>query len=96
MLSKIKQVLTNVRNEYKLLDLAYGSKAYTEINELLIEIYMLEHSLSDNQNSILLLSKAAAWEAVANALTRVDPDWTNHDGTGVECAVMAIERLGSK
>ena len=57
---------------------------------------LAEHDAQPTQADktlIVNMDQAAAWRAVADALTEVAPGWLRGDGTGMECAVAAIKRL---
>jgi hypothetical protein len=43
-----------------------------------------------------LRQRAAAWDAVADTLGEVCPEWINHPGTGTEAAVAAIRKLAQQ
>jgi len=44
---------------------------------------------------VSMRQRSDAWDAVCAALGSVDPGWSTHVGTGQQCAVAAIHRLGS-
>jgi len=63
-----------------------------EACELDVLLYTAPTAQAD-KTLIVNMDQAAAWRAVADALTEVAPGWQRGDGTGMECAVAAIKRL---
>lgn len=44
-------------------------------------------------NTAVLQQHSTAWFAVVNALNAAAPDWQENEGTGLQCAVLAIDKL---